>query len=98
MLEHYVDRTPGSFIEAKEYSLVWHYSMSDPEFGEWLANELVGSLDELPTSIDNMRPGNMFLETLRELFPKLGPKYIVDADQKNFLPFLNMSNQIGIQK
>jgi membrane protease subunit HflK len=40
----------------------------------------------------------MYLETLRELFPKLGPKYIVDADQKNFLPFLNMSNQIGIQK
>ena len=40
----------------------------------------------------------MYLETLRELFPKLGPKYIVDADQKNFLPLLNMGNQIGIQK
>ena len=40
----------------------------------------------------------MYLETLRELFPKLGPKYIVDADQKNFLPFLNMSNPIGNQK
>ncbi len=40
----------------------------------------------------------MYLETLRELFPKLGPKYIVDADQKNFLPLLNMANQSGIQK
>ncbi len=40
----------------------------------------------------------MYLETLRELFPKLGPKYIVDADQKNFLPLLNMANQNGIQK
>jgi len=47
VLEHYVDRTPGSFIEAKEYSLVWHYGMSDPEFGEWLANELVAGLEEL---------------------------------------------------
>jgi trehalose 6-phosphate synthase/phosphatase len=47
VLEHYVDRTPGSFIEAKEYSLVWHYGMSDPEFGEWLANELVASLEDL---------------------------------------------------
>ena len=47
VLEHYVDRTPGSFIEAKEYSLAWHYGMSDPEFGEWLANELVASLEEL---------------------------------------------------
>jgi membrane protease subunit HflK len=40
----------------------------------------------------------MYLETMRDLFPKLGPKYIVDADQKNFLPLLNMSNQSGIQK
>ncbi len=47
ILEHYVDRTPGSFIEEKEYSLVWHYGMSDPEFGEWLANELVAGLEEL---------------------------------------------------
>jgi trehalose 6-phosphate synthase/phosphatase len=47
VLEHFVDRTPGSFIEAREYSLVWHYGMSDPEFGEWLANELVASLEDL---------------------------------------------------
>jgi modulator of FtsH protease HflK len=40
----------------------------------------------------------MYLETLRELFPKLGPKYIVDSDQKNFLPLLNMANQSGTQK
>jgi len=40
----------------------------------------------------------MYLETLRDLFPKLGPKYIVDADQKNFLPLLNIANQSGIQK
>jgi len=47
VLEHFVDRTPGSFIEEKEYSLVWHYRMSDPEFGEWLANELAASLEEM---------------------------------------------------
>ena len=47
VLEHFTDRTPGSFIEEKEYSLVWHYRMSDPEFGEWLANELTSSLDEM---------------------------------------------------
>jgi len=40
----------------------------------------------------------MYLETLRELFPRLGPKYIVDSDQKNFLPLLNMANQSGTQK
>lgn len=46
-LEHYVDRTPGSFVEEKEFSLVWHYRMSDPEFGEWLANELAHDLEQM---------------------------------------------------
>ncbi|HEY3971963.1 MAG TPA: bifunctional alpha,alpha-trehalose-phosphate synthase (UDP-forming)/trehalose-phosphatase [Candidatus Sulfotelmatobacter sp.] len=47
ILEHFVDRTPGSFIEQKEYSLVWHYRMAEPEFGEWLANELVSMLEAM---------------------------------------------------
>jgi trehalose 6-phosphate synthase/phosphatase len=46
-LEHYADRTPGSFVEEKEFSLVWHYRMSDPEFGEWLANELAHDLEQM---------------------------------------------------
>ncbi|HYE64998.1 MAG TPA: bifunctional alpha,alpha-trehalose-phosphate synthase (UDP-forming)/trehalose-phosphatase, partial [Pyrinomonadaceae bacterium] len=47
VLEHFRDRTPGSLIEEKEFSLVWHYRMSDPEFGEWLANELVANLEQM---------------------------------------------------
>jgi len=47
VLEHFVDRTPGSFVEEKDYALVWHYRMADPMFGEWLANELCANLDEL---------------------------------------------------
>ncbi len=47
ILEHFVDRTPGSFIEEKEFSLVWHYRMADPEFGDWLANDLVANLDHM---------------------------------------------------
>ena len=47
ILEHFADRTPGSFIEEKEYALVFHYRMSDPVFGEWLANELCANLEEL---------------------------------------------------
>jgi trehalose 6-phosphate synthase/phosphatase len=45
ILEHFVDRTPGSFVEEKKYALVWHYRMAEPEFGEWLANELVSMLE-----------------------------------------------------
>ncbi|NIT13140.1 MAG: bifunctional alpha,alpha-trehalose-phosphate synthase (UDP-forming)/trehalose-phosphatase, partial [Candidatus Dadabacteria bacterium] len=38
ILEMYVDRTPGSFLEEKEFSLVWHYRKVDPS----LAKERVG--------------------------------------------------------
>jgi trehalose 6-phosphate synthase/phosphatase len=47
ILEHFVDRTPGSFVEEKKYTLVWHYRMAEPEFGEWLANELVSMLEAM---------------------------------------------------
>jgi membrane protease subunit HflK len=35
----------------------------------------------------------LYLERLGEIYPKLGPKYIIDADQKNVLPFLNLKTQ-----
>jgi trehalose 6-phosphate synthase/phosphatase len=47
ILEHFVDRTPGSFIEEKKFAVVWHYRMAEPEFGEWLANELVSMLEAM---------------------------------------------------
>jgi trehalose 6-phosphate synthase/phosphatase len=47
ILEHFVDRTPRSFVEEKKYALVWHYRMADPEFGEWLANGLVSMLEAM---------------------------------------------------
>jgi trehalose 6-phosphate synthase/phosphatase len=52
VLEHFVERTPGSLIEEKEFALVWHYRMSDPEFGEWLANDLVHNLEQMLAETD----------------------------------------------
>ncbi len=40
VLESFVDRTPGSFIEEKTYSFAWHYRNTDPDFGEKRASEL----------------------------------------------------------
>jgi len=40
ILETFVDRTPGTFIEEKNYSLVWHYRKAEPEQGQQRANEL----------------------------------------------------------
>ncbi len=44
ILESWVDRTPGSFIEEKEYSLVWHYRKANPGLGELRARELINNL------------------------------------------------------
>lgn len=47
IFEFYVDRTPGSFIEEKNYSFVWHYRKTDPELGTIRANELKYDLSGL---------------------------------------------------
>lgn len=39
----------------------------------------------------------MYLEALKDLYPKLGQKYIIDSDQKNVLPLLNLGKQ-GVEK
>ncbi|MGN7823750.1 bifunctional alpha,alpha-trehalose-phosphate synthase (UDP-forming)/trehalose-phosphatase [Chitinophaga sp. 22536] len=44
MLELATDRTPGSFIEEKSYSLVWHYRKVESGLGELRANELMNTL------------------------------------------------------
>jgi len=40
----------------------------------------------------------IYLENMKEIFPKLGQKYIIDSDQKNVLPLLNLGKQSGIVK
>jgi membrane protease subunit HflK len=40
----------------------------------------------------------IYLETLKDLFPRLGDKFIIDADQKNLLPLLNLGKEMGAEK
>lgn len=47
VLESYVDRTPGSLIEEKSHSLVWHYRKSDIELGVLRALELTADISNL---------------------------------------------------
>ncbi|RZK79940.1 MAG: bifunctional alpha,alpha-trehalose-phosphate synthase (UDP-forming)/trehalose-phosphatase [Pedobacter sp.] len=44
VLDTYTDRTPGSFIEDKSYSLVWHYRKVEKGLGELRANEITNHL------------------------------------------------------
>lgn len=40
ILEIYMDRTPGSFVEEKEYSLAWHFRNADPDLAIVRAREI----------------------------------------------------------
>lgn len=63
VLETFVDRTPGTFIEEKNYSLVWHYRKADPELGEIRANELSTVLKDLTSNHGlSVLEGNKVLE------------------------------------
>jgi trehalose 6-phosphate synthase/phosphatase len=52
VLELFADRLPGTTVEQKEYSLVWHYRGADPEQGEPFAHELVDNLNALTGNVD----------------------------------------------
>jgi trehalose 6-phosphate synthase/phosphatase len=52
IFESWVDRTPGSFIEEKEFSLVWHYRKADTELGELRARELINNLSNTTANLN----------------------------------------------
>ena len=52
ILAFYVNRTPGSFIETKNYSLVWHYRNTDPDLGSQRSWELKDELKALVTNLN----------------------------------------------
>jgi trehalose 6-phosphate synthase/phosphatase len=63
ILESYVDRTPGSLIEEKTYSLVWHYRKADIELGALRALELREDLSSIILNQDlEILEGNKVIE------------------------------------
>ncbi len=64
ILELFVDRTPGAFIEEKEFSLVWHYRKVDPALAAVRVGELKDILSHHITSNLNIGvyEGNKVLE------------------------------------
>lgn len=47
ILENFMDRTPGSLIEEKAFSLAWHYRNTDPDLGKLRANQLKSTIEDL---------------------------------------------------
>ncbi len=63
ILEYYVDRTPGSFIEEKPFSLVWHYRNVQKELAVTRVGELKSVLANLAANLGvEMLDGNKVVE------------------------------------
>lgn len=62
VLDTFTDNTPGTFIEHKTNSLVWHYRKADPELGIARSVELKTVLSSLLPNDLTLLDGNKVLE------------------------------------
>lgn len=63
ILNTYVERTPGSFIEEKSFSLVWHFRKVPKDLGDLRVSELVNNLVYLTKDKGlQLLPGNKVIE------------------------------------
>jgi len=63
ILQLYVDRTPGSLLEEKEFSLVWHYRRASPELSAVRVTELRDAILNITGNLNlGVLEGNKVLE------------------------------------
>lgn len=63
ILQTFVDRTPGTFIETKNHSLSWHYRTADPELAQIRTIELNTVLTSMVANNDlSVLKGNKVIE------------------------------------
>src|SRR5258706_4546481 len=52
IMNHFAERLPGSYVEEKEFSVVFHYRMSEPVFAALRVKELVNHLVSFTSNLD----------------------------------------------
>ncbi|MGK7395303.1 MAG: bifunctional alpha,alpha-trehalose-phosphate synthase (UDP-forming)/trehalose-phosphatase [Candidatus Cyclobacteriaceae bacterium M3_2C_046] len=87
VLEHFVKRTPGSYIEEKDYSLVWHYKKAETGLGELRTRELTEHLKYLVSNMNlNVVDENMIIEIKSSLINKgRSTRYWLDKYYADFI-------------
>jgi trehalose 6-phosphate synthase/phosphatase len=84
VLETYVDRTPGTFIEEKSYSLVWHYRKAQKGLGELRAGELMNNLKYLANDKGlQLLPGDKVVE-IKNMEINKGKAALTLIDNNNY--------------
>jgi trehalose 6-phosphate synthase/phosphatase len=87
VLEGYVNRTPGSFVEEKHYSLVWHYRKVETGLGEVRTRELTSHLKYLTTNKNlHVLEGDMVIEIKNSEIDKgRGALAILNGSKPDFI-------------
>lgn len=70
VIETFTDRTPGTFIEQKKNSLVWHYRKTDPELAAERAVELKTVLSSLISDELHLMDGDKIIEVVSGRYNK----------------------------
>jgi len=87
VLETYVDRTPGTLIEEKSFSLVWHYRKAQKGLGELRAGELMNNLKYIATDKGlQLLPGNKVVEIKNvEINKGKAAMMLIDGTEYDFI-------------
>ncbi|MFP4301662.1 MAG: bifunctional alpha,alpha-trehalose-phosphate synthase (UDP-forming)/trehalose-phosphatase [Spirochaetaceae bacterium] len=71
VIEFFVDRTPGSVLEEKQFSLAWHYRNAEPELASVRLSELKDAILSLTSNLDlTLMEGNNVIEIKPSSFDK----------------------------
>src|SRR5690606_39768892 len=87
LMDAFSDRTPGSFVEEKSYSLVWHYRNVQKGLGALIGNELMDNLRYMtaPHGLQ-LLSGNKVIEVKNaEINKGKATLKLLDYDQYDFI-------------
>lgn len=87
ILELYSDRTPGSLVEEKDFSLVWHYRRADPALADVRTHELRDALVNMTENMEvGVFEGSKILEIRKHGINKgRAAEYLMGTERRDFL-------------
>jgi trehalose 6-phosphate synthase/phosphatase len=83
IMQQFADNTPGTFVEIKKNSLVWHYRKTDPELGIIKSEELKTILSSMISNEVRLMNGDKIIEIVSSSVNK-GTAAIERLDGSNY--------------